>query len=142
MEENDIFYQNYKNIFSEPQENDTNFLKELSDEQEQAVKYISGCSIISAGAGSGKTRVLTYKIAYLISIQVPPSSILALTFTNKAANEMKTRIIELLDNRSINELWMGTFHSIFLKILRENYEYLNEKYKLNNYFTIYDRNIV
>ena len=139
MEENDIFYQNYKNIFSEPQENDTNFLKELSDEQEQAVKYISGCSIISAGAGSGKTRVLTYKIAYLISIQVPPSSILALTFTNKAANEMKTRIIELLDNRSINELWMGTFHSIFLKILRENYEYLNEKYKLNNYFTIYDQ---
>ena len=139
MEENDSFSQNYKNIFSDPQEKDTNFLKELSDEQEQAVKYISGCSIISAGAGSGKTRVLTYKIAYLISIQVPPSSILALTFTNKAANEMKNRIIELLDNRSINELWMGTFHSIFLKILRENYEYLNEKYKLNNYFTIYDQ---
>ena len=126
MKENDI-------------EKDLSFLNQLSEEQKQAVKYINGCSIISAGAGSGKTRVLIYKIAYLISIDVPPSSILALTFTNKAANEMKTRIVELLDNHSIYELWMGTFHSIFLKILRENFEYLNEKYKLNNYFTIYDQ---
>ena len=116
-----------------------NFLNQLSEEQEQAVKYMNGCSIISAGAGSGKTRVLTYKIAYLISNQVPPSSILALTFTNKAANEMKSRIVELLDNRSIYELWMGTFHSIFLRILRENFEYLSEKYKLNKYFSIYDQ---
>ena len=115
------------------------FLDQLSEEQKQAVRYIDGNSIISAGAGSGKTRVLTYKIAYLISKQVPPSSILALTFTNKAANEMKNRIIELLDNRSIYELWMGTFHSIFLRILRENFEYLNEKYKLNKNFTIYDQ---
>ena len=110
-----------------------NFLDQLSEEQEQAVKYINGNSIISAGAGSGKTRVLIYKIAYLISIQVPPSSILALTFTNKAANEMKSRIIELLDNRSIYELWMGTFHSIFLRILRENFEYLNQ----NGIFALY-----
>ena len=116
-----------------------NFLNQLSEEQEQAVKYMNGCSIISAGAGSGKTRVLIYKIAYLISNEVPPSSILALTFTNKAANEMKSRIVELLDNRSIYELWMGTFHSIFLRILRENFEYLSEKYKLNKYFSIYDQ---
>ena len=115
------------------------FLDQLSEEQLQAVKYINGCSIISAGAGSGKTRVLIYKIAYLISNQVPPSSILALTFTNKAANEMKSRIVELLDNRSLYELWMGTFHSIFLRILRENFEYLSEKYKLNKYFSIYDQ---
>ena len=115
------------------------FLSELSEEQKQAVLYINGCSIISAGAGSGKTRVLTYKIAYLISIQVPPNSILALTFTNKAANEMKNRIVELLDNHSIYELWMGTFHSIFLRILRENIEYLSEKYNLNKYFIIYDQ---
>ena len=119
--------------------NNMSFLNQLSEEQEQAVKYIDGCSIISAGAGSGKTRVLIYKIAYLISIQVPPSSILALTFTNKAANEMKTRIVELLDNHSIYELWMGTFHSIFLRILRENFEYLNENYKLNKSFSIYDQ---
>ena len=124
---------------STPQEINYNFLDQLSEEQMQAVKYIDGNSIISAGAGSGKTRVLTYKIAYLISIQVPPSSILALTFTNKAANEMKSRIIELLDNSSIFELWMGTFHSIFLRILRENFEYLSEKYKLNKNFTIYDQ---
>ena len=124
---------------STPQEINYNFLDQLSEEQKQAVKYIDGNSIISAGAGSGKTRVLTYKIAYLISIQVPPSSILALTFTNKAANEMKSRIIELLDNHSIFELWMGTFHSIFLRILRENFEYLSEKYKLNKNFTIYDQ---
>ena len=115
------------------------FLNQLSEEQEQAVKYINGCSIISAGAGSGKTRVLTYKIAYLISIEVPASSILALTFTNKAANEMKTRIAELLDHHSLYELWMGTFHSIFLRILRENFEYLNTKYKLNKNFSIYDQ---
>ena len=116
-----------------------NFLDKLSPEQKLAVTYKDNNQIISAGAGSGKTRVLTYKIAYLISTGVPPSNILALTFTNKAANEMKSRIIELLDNKSINELWMGTFHSIFLRILRENLEYIKEKFKLNQHFLIYDQ---
>ena len=115
-------------------------LEQLSLEQAEAVQYINNSSIISAGAGSGKTRVLTYKIAYLIScVGVSPSSILALTFTNKAANEMKSRVYELLDNRSLSELWIGTFHSIFLKILRENHEFLREKYKLNQHFLIYDQ---
>lgn len=124
---------------STPQNLNFDFLNQLSDEQKDAVKYINGCSIISAGAGSGKTRVLIYKIAYLISLQIPPSSILALTFTNKAANEMKSRIVELLDNRSIYELWMGTFHSIFLRILRENFKYLSENYQLSKNFIIYDQ---
>jgi len=140
MKENEISTPKKEFIIPESTPENIDFINDLSQEQEQAVKYINGCSIISAGAGSGKTRVLTYKIAYLISIRVPPSNILALTFTNKAANEMKSRIIELLDNRSVNELWMGTFHSIFLRILRENFEYLSDKYKLNKYFTIYDQN--
>ena len=139
MKDNNILFPTKEIKSPDSIQSKMSFLKNLSDEQLQAVKYINGCSIISAGAGSGKTRVLIYKIAYLISIQVPPSSILALTFTNKAANEMKTRIVELLDNKSIFELWMGTFHSIFLRILRENFKYLNEKYKLNKYFSIYDQ---
>ena len=140
MNENEISTPKKEFNIPESTPENLNFMKDLSEEQVQAVKYIDGCSIISAGAGSGKTRVLTYKIAYLISSHIPPSSILALTFTNKAANEMKSRIVELLDNRSANELWMGTFHSIFLRILRENFEYLSDKYKLNKYFTIYDQN--
>jgi len=140
MKENEISTPNKEFNIPESTPENIDFIKDLSYEQMSAVKYIDGCSIISAGAGSGKTRVLTYKIAYLISIGIPPSSILALTFTNKAANEMKSRIIELLDNHSVNELWMGTFHSIFLRILRENFEYLSDKYKLNKYFTIYDQN--
>ena len=139
MEEKEALLSNKEFHTPKAFQNDMNFLNKLSEEQEQAVKYIDGCSIISAGAGSGKTRVLIYKIAYLIAIQVPPTSILVLTFTNKAANEMKARIVELLDNNSIYELWMGTFHSIFLRILRENFEYLNENYKLNKNFSIYDQ---
>ena len=95
----------------------SNFLDQLSSEQKQAVTDIVNNQIISAGAGSGKTRVLTYKIAYLILTGVEPSKILALTFTNKAANEMKSRIVELLNSNAVNDLWMGTFHSIFLRIL-------------------------
>ena len=116
-----------------------NFLSQLSYEQVNAVRYIDGSSIISAGAGSGKTRVLTYKVAYLISKGVPQSNILALTFTNKAANEMKERIINLLFNQSLTELWMGTFHSIFLRILRENNDYLKTRYNLSKKFLIYDQ---
>ena len=125
--------------FSKTSQGALSFLYKLSEEQRDAVRHNSTSSIISAGAGSGKTRVLTYKIAYLISVGVSPSKILALTFTNKAANEMKSRVIKLLDNHSIKEIWMGTFHSIFLRILRENYEYLHKKYNLSKKFLIYDQ---
>ena len=92
-------------------------LKNLNDSQRSAVEYIKSPQMIVAGAGSGKTRVLTYKIAYLIDSDYSPDSILALTFTNKAANEMKERIKELIGNKA-EKLWMGTFHSIFARILR------------------------
>ena len=128
-----------KTPFSETSLGQINFISQLSPEQIQAVRCIDSSSIISAGAGSGKTRVLTYKIAYLISIGIPKSNILALTFTNKAANEMKERVMALLPNHSLDGLWMGTFHSIFLRILRENKEYLKEKYNLNQQFLIYDQ---
>ncbi len=108
-------------------------LKSLNEVQKEAVEYINGPSMIVAGAGSGKTRVLTYKIAYQISKGAKPDSILALTFTNKAANEMKNRIRELIGAKA-NSLWMGTFHSIFARILRNEANHLN--YKKN--FSIYD----
>ncbi len=108
-------------------------LKELNKEQRQAVEYDKGPQMIVAGAGSGKTKVLTYKIAYLIDHGYSPDSILALTFTNKAANEMKGRIKELIGNKA-NSLWMGTFHSIFARILR--IESKNINYESN--FSIYD----
>jgi len=92
-------------------------LKSLNSEQKKAVEYDNGPHIIVAGPGSGKTRVITYKIAYLIQKGYAPESILALTFTNKAANEMKERIKELIGSKA-DKLWMGTFHSIFAKILR------------------------
>ncbi len=105
----------------------------LNKEQKESVKYIDGPSIIIAGAGSGKTRVLTYKIAFLIENKYEPDSILALTFTNKAAKEMKQRIKSLIGNKA-DLLWMGTFHSIFAKILRTEAKYIN--YTPN--FSIYD----
>ncbi len=108
-------------------------LKSLNIEQKKAVEYINGPEMIVAGAGSGKTRVLTYKVAYLIDIGYAPSSLLALTFTNKAANEMKDRIKDLVGNKA-NGIWMGTFHSIFAKILRVESKNIN--YKSN--FSIYD----
>ncbi|MDR0724707.1 MAG: UvrD-helicase domain-containing protein [Prevotellaceae bacterium] len=92
-------------------------LADLNPIQQEAVKHISGPSLIIAGAGSGKTRVLTYKIAYLLMNNVSPNSILALTFTNKAAREMKERIVKIAGKQA-NKLWMGTFHSIFARILR------------------------
>lgn len=94
------------------------FLKELNKHQYEAVVYFDSPVLVIAGAGSGKTRVLTYKIAYLISRKLKPSSILALTFTNKAANEMKERIDKIIGQEVSKYLWMGTFHSIFAKILR------------------------
>lgn len=108
-------------------------LKSLNPEQKKAVEYNDGPIMVIAGAGSGKTRVLTYKIAYLIDIGYQPESILALTFTNKAANEMKERIKELIGNKS-DSLWMGTFHSIFAKILRIESKHLD--FRPN--FSIYD----
>jgi DNA helicase-2/ATP-dependent DNA helicase PcrA len=109
-------------------------LKELNEKQREAVEFNSGPHIIVAGAGSGKTKVLTYKIAYLIEEGFEPSSILALTFTNKAAKEMKDRIRHIIGKKA-DELWMGTFHSIFSKILRVESKYIN--YRSN--YSIYDR---
>lgn len=109
------------------------FKEELNPAQLAAVEYIEGPQIIIAGAGSGKTRVLTYKIAYLLKKNFKPESILALTFTNKAANEMKERIKELVPKKA-DSLWMGTFHSTFAKILRIESKHIN--YKSN--FSIYD----
>ena len=108
-------------------------LKSLNSEQKKAVEYDGGSSLIVAGAGSGKTRVLTYKIAYLIDKGYEPESILALTFTNKAASEMKERIKELIGSKS-QYLWMGTFHSLFAKILRIESQALD--FSVN--FSIYD----
>lgn len=110
------------------------FLNDLNESQRQAVEYMDGASLVIAGAGSGKTRVLTYKIAYLLTKGFPPSSILALTFTNKAAREMKERIAQIVGERTARYLWMGTFHSIFSRILRNEAQYTG--YSKN--FTIYD----
>jgi DNA helicase-2/ATP-dependent DNA helicase PcrA len=109
-------------------------LAELNDNQREAVEYIDGPQLVIAGAGSGKTRVLTYKIAYLLQQGYFPWSILALTFTNKAANEMKERIGSLVGNDSTRKLQMGTFHSIFSRILRKEAQSIG--YDQN--FTIYD----
>ena len=110
------------------------FLDELNDSQREAVEFSDGASLIIAGAGSGKTRVLTYKIAYLLKKGLAPSSILALTFTNKAAREMKNRIAELVGERIARYLWMGTFHSVFSRILRAE----ADKLGFTKNFTIYD----
>ena len=112
------------------------FLAQLNDSQRQAVEYCDTPVLVIAGAGSGKTRVLTYKIAYLLSKGMKPWNILALTFTNKAANEMKQRISTLVGSDMPQRLNMGTFHSIFSRILRAEASYLN--YASN--FTIYDEN--
>jgi DNA helicase-2/ATP-dependent DNA helicase PcrA len=111
-----------------------NFLDELNESQRLAVTYNNGASLVIAGAGSGKTRVLTYKIAYLLKEGYRPDSILALTFTNKAAKEMKSRIGRLVGADAARRLWMGTFHSVFLRILRHNAALLN----YDPEFTIYD----
>lgn len=109
-------------------------LNDLNEAQRAAVEYIDGPSLVIAGAGSGKTRVLTYKIAYLLNQGMKPWSIMALTFTNKAAREMKERIGRLVDDDLAQHLYMGTFHSIFSRILRAEAEHIG----FNNNFTIYD----
>ena len=111
-----------------------NLLEGLNPQQREAVEYIDGPSLIIAGAGSGKTRVLTYKIAYLLSKGYTSTSILALTFTNKAAKEMKERIAQLIGWNKARGLWMGTFHSVFSKILRSDAQCLG----FESSFTIMD----
>lgn len=109
-------------------------LTELNEAQRSAVEYCDGPSLVIAGAGSGKTRVLTHKIAYLLRQGVEPWSIMALTFTNKAADEMKSRVGQLVGEERTRYLWMGTFHSVFLRILR----YEHEAIGFQPNFTIYD----
>lgn len=111
-----------------------NYLDLLNTQQRAAVTYKDGTALVIAGAGSGKTRVLTYKIVDLLSNGYEPYRIMALTFTNKAAREMKDRIAALVGNKIASRLWMGTFHSIFLRLLRSNAEMIGFKPG----FTIYD----
>lgn len=120
--------------FETERKNTPAFLNDLSDVQREAVIYNDGPTLIIAGAGSGKTRVLTYKIAYLLHCGIPAARIMALTFTNKAANEMKERIANLVGPKHARYLHMGTFHSVFLRILRIEAEHLG----YNKDFTIYD----
>ena len=115
--------------------NDSSLLSELNDSQREAVLFCDGPSLVIAGAGSGKTRVLTYKIAYLLEQKMKPWQILALTFTNKAAREMKERIGRLVGEEQARYLQMGTFHSVFARILRAE----AEKLGFNANFTIYDQ---
>lgn len=111
-------------------------LKDLNEQQRSAVTYNDGPQLVIAGAGSGKTRVLTYKILFLLNNGYTPYRIMALTFTNKAANTMRERILALTSPEVAHRLWMGTFHSIFLRILRQHAERLGFKRD----FTIYDAN--
>lgn len=110
------------------------YIKDLNEQQREAVLYTDGPSLVIAGAGSGKTRVLTYKIVHLLSRGYEPWRILALTFTNKAAREMRERIEGLVGTATASKLWMGTFHSIFARILRQHAERIGFK----SSFTIYD----
>ena len=110
------------------------YLSRLNNQQREAVVYIDGPQLVIAGAGSGKTRVLTYKIVHLLTHGFEPWRILALTFTNKAAREMRERITELVGAGIANKLWMGTFHSIFSRILHIH----SDRIGFNRNFTIYD----
>jgi len=110
------------------------FLSELNSAQKEAAQHVNGPMMVIAGAGSGKTRVLTYRIANLIKLGVDPFNIMALTFTNKAAREMKSRISSIVGENEGRNIWMGTFHSIFARILRIEADRIN--YPSN--FTIYD----
>lgn len=114
--------------------NQEDYMLDLNPQQQAAVEYIDGPSLVIAGAGSGKTRVLTYKVVHLLSNGFEPYRILALTFTNKAAREMKERIAAAIGQRSASQVWMGTFHSIFLRILRRHADRIGFKPD----FTIYD----
>ena len=110
------------------------YLDALNSAQREAVEYLDGPELVIAGAGSGKTRVLTYKIVHLLAKGYEPFRIMALTFTNKAAREMRERVMNLSGPQVAQRLWMGTFHSIFARILRQNADRIG--YKAN--YTIYD----
>lgn len=110
------------------------YLNKLNAQQRDAVLYCDGPQLVIAGAGSGKTRVLTYKIVHLLKLGYFPSHIMALTFTNKAAGEMRERITALVGDNVAKDLWMGTFHSIFAKLLRINADRIG----FNHDYTIYD----
>ena len=110
------------------------YISQLNAAQQEPVLQKDGPMIIIAGAGSGKTRVLTIRIAYLMSLGVDAFSILALTFTNKAAREMKKRISDIVGTNEAKNLWMGTFHSVFARILRSE----SDKLGYPSNFTIYD----
>ena len=112
----------------------SSILDQLNEPQREAVTTINGPLMVIAGAGSGKTRALTYRIAYMISEGIDPFSIMALTFTNKAAREMKDRIVKLVNADDARNVWMGTFHSIFARILRIEAQYIG----FTSTFTIYD----
>ncbi len=112
------------------------YLDELNGAQREAVEYIDGPALVIAGAGSGKTRVLTYKIMHLLDNGYKPWNILAITFTNKAAKEMKERIAAKIGQEQASKLYMGTFHSIFMRILRQEAKFIPP---YNNNFTIYDQ---
>ena len=113
-----------------------NYLDQLNEQQRAAVEYCDGPQLVIAGAGSGKTRVLTYKIVHLLHLGYSPARLMALTFTNKAAREMRERIDKVVGHQLASMLWMGTFHSIFARLLRINAERLGYKHD----FTIYDQN--
>ena len=142
MQENVIFLR-YVNVFLEISQKkrtfatmmDHDILNDLNDGQRAAVEYCDGPQLVIAGAGSGKTRVLTYKIAYLLERGMAPWNILALTFTNKAAREMKERIGRLVGQERAIYLQMGTFHSVFARILRAEVERIG----FGSNFTIYDQ---
>lgn len=115
------------------QEVSHSYLSELNDVQRQAVEHLKGPVMVIAGPGSGKTRVLTYRIVHMINSKIAPWNILTLTFTNKAAKEMKARIESLIGPQA-NKMWAGTFHSIFARILRVEAHHIG----FPNNFTIYD----
>ncbi|MEE9349090.1 MAG: UvrD-helicase domain-containing protein [Flavobacteriaceae bacterium] len=112
----------------------SNYLENLNEAQKQAVIQLDGPLLIIAGAGSGKTRVLTYRIAYMMQKGIDPFNILALTFTNKSAREMKSRIAKIVGDGESRNLWMGTFHSVFARILRSE----SDRLGFPSNFTIYD----
>ncbi|MHC1708231.1 MAG: ATP-dependent helicase [Bacteroidales bacterium] len=120
----------------------SDFLQDLNPEQRQAVECTHGPVMVVAGAGSGKTRVLTYKVAHLIQKGVEPFQILALTFTNKAANEMKERIIQLVNSNESRNVWMGTFHSVFARILRVEGHFLGFPPEFSIYDTEDSKNLL
>ncbi|MCX7955307.1 MAG: UvrD-helicase domain-containing protein [Bacteroidales bacterium] len=115
-------------------QSESKIIEDLNDSQKEAVINYNGPVLILAGAGAGKTRVITHRIAYMLLKGIKPYNIMALTFTNKAANEMKTRIAQMINERDAQQLWIGTFHSIFNKILKNEYKHIDY---LPNY-TIYD----